>query len=29
MGFIEGEYTFGLKTGSTLYFQLAQKRTSQ
>jgi hypothetical protein len=29
IGFIEGEGTFGVKTGSSLYFQVAQKNTSQ
>lgn len=29
IGFIEGEGTFGIKTGSALYFQVAQKNTSQ
>ena len=29
IGFIEGEGTFGIKTGSALYFQIAQKNTSQ
>lgn len=29
IGFIEGEGTFGIKTGSSLYFQVAQKITSQ
>jgi hypothetical protein len=29
MGFIEAEGTFGIKTGSSLYFQVAQKITSQ
>ncbi|MCO8751334.1 hypothetical protein KLO70_18195 [Clostridioides difficile] len=29
MGFIEGEGTFGIKTGSSLYLQVAQKNTSQ
>ena len=29
IGFIEGEGTFGIKTGSSLYFQIAQKNTSQ
>lgn len=29
IGFIEGEGTFGIKTGSSLYFQIAQKTTSQ
>ena len=29
IGFIEGEGTFGIKTGSSLYFQVAQKNTSQ
>jgi len=28
IGFIEGEGTFGIKTGSSLYFQVAQKSTS-
>nr|AGN49014.1 LAGLIDADG endonuclease [Botrytis cinerea B05.10] len=28
VGFIEGEGTFGIKTGSSLYFQVAQKNTS-
>lgn len=28
MGFIEGEGTFGIKTGSSIYFQVAQKTTS-
>ena len=28
MGFIEGEGTFGIKTGSSLYFQVAQKNTN-
>lgn len=28
IGFIEGEGTFGIKTGSSLYFQVAQKNTS-
>ena len=28
-GFIEAEGTFGIKTGSSLYFQIAQKFTSQ
>ena len=26
IGFIEGEVTFGVKRGSTLYFQIAQKK---
>lgn len=29
IGFLEGEGTFGIKTGSALYFQVAQKNTSQ
>lgn len=29
IGFIEGEGTFGIKTGSALYLQVAQKNTSQ
>jgi hypothetical protein len=29
VGFIEAEGTFGIKTGSSLYFQVAQKITSQ
>jgi hypothetical protein len=29
IGFIEGEGTFAIKTGSALYFQVAQKNTSQ
>lgn len=29
IGFLEGEGTFGIKTGSALYLQLAQKNTSQ
>ena len=29
IGFIEGEGTFGIKTGSSLYFQVTQKNTSQ
>ena len=29
IGFIEGEGTFGIKTGSSLYFQVAQKSSSQ
>ena len=29
IGFIEGEDTFGIKTGSALYLQVAQKNTSQ
>lgn len=29
IGFIEAEGTFGIKTGSSLYFQVAQKITSQ
>jgi len=29
IGFIEGEGTFGIKTGSSMYFQVAQKSTSQ
>ena len=29
IGFIEAEGTFGIKTGSSLYFQVAQKFTSQ
>lgn len=29
IGFIEGEGTFGIKTGSALYLQIAQKNTSQ
>ena len=29
IGFIEGEGTFGIKTGSSLYFQVAQKYTSR
>lgn len=29
IGFIEAEGTFGIKTGSSLYFQIAQKTTSQ
>lgn len=29
IGFIEAEGTFGIKTGSSLYFQVAQKSTSQ
>lgn len=29
IGFLEGEGTFGIKTGSSLYFQVAQKNTSQ
>lgn len=28
LGFIEGEATFGIKTGSALYFQIAEKNTS-
>ena len=28
-GFLEGEGTFGIKTGSSLYLQVAQKNTSQ
>ena len=28
IGFLEGEGTFGIKTGSALYFQVAQKNTS-
>jgi len=28
IGFLEGEGTFGIKTGSSLYFQVAQKNTS-
>ncbi|KAJ3213411.1 hypothetical protein HK099_007407 [Clydaea vesicula] len=28
IGFFEGEGTFGIKTGSSLYFQVAQKNTS-
>ena len=28
IGFIEGEAIFGIKTGSALYFQIAQKNTS-
>jgi hypothetical protein len=28
IGFLEGEGTFGIKTGSSIYFQLAQKITS-
>ena len=28
VGFLEGEGTFGIKTGSALYFQVAQKNTS-
>jgi hypothetical protein len=27
IGFLEGEGTFGIKTGSALYFQIAQKNT--
>lgn len=26
LGFIEGEATFGIKTGSALYFQIAEKK---
>ena len=29
IGFIEAEGTFGIKTGSSLYFQVSQKNTSQ
>ena len=29
IGFLEGEGTFGTKTGSSMYFQVAQKNTSQ
>jgi hypothetical protein len=29
IGFLEGEGTFGTKTGSSLYMQVAQKNTSQ
>ena len=29
IGFLEGEGTFGIKTGSALYLQVAQKNTSQ
>lgn len=29
LGFLEGEGTFGIKTGSALYLQVAQKNTSQ
>jgi hypothetical protein len=29
IGFLEGEGTFGTKTGSSLYLQVAQKNTSQ
>ena len=29
IGFLEGEGTFGIKTGSSLYLQVAQKNTSQ
>ena len=29
IGFLEGEGTFGIKTGSCLYFKIAQKNTSQ
>jgi len=29
IGFLEGEGTFGIKTGSSVYFQIAQKNTSQ
>ena len=29
IGFLEGEGTFGIKTGSSVYFQVAQKNTSQ
>ena len=29
IGFTEGEGTFGIKTGSALYFQVSQKNTSQ
>lgn len=29
IGFIEGEGTFGIKTGSALYLQVSQKKTSQ
>ena len=29
IGFLEAEGTFGIKTGSSLYFQVAQKTTSQ
>jgi len=29
IGFMEGEGTFGIKTGSSLYLQVAQKNTSQ
>ena len=29
IGFIEGEGTFAIKTGSALYFKVAQKNTSQ
>lgn len=29
IGFLEGEGTFGIKTGSALYLQVAQKSTSQ
>lgn len=28
IGFLEGDGTFGIKTGSSLYFQVAQKNTS-
>lgn len=28
IGFLEGEGTFGIKTGSSLYLQVAQKNTS-
>lgn len=28
IGFIEGEGTFAIKTGSALYFKVAQKNTS-
>ena len=28
IGFLEGEGTFGIKTGSSIYFQVAQKITS-
>jgi hypothetical protein len=29
MGFLEGEGTFGIKIGASMYFQVAQKNTSQ
>ena len=29
IGFLEGEGTFAIKTGSALYLQIAQKNTSQ